>query len=144
MCLSQDIDVVIHCAARVNLILPYSALYSSNVQGTQTVVSFCTEGRLKPLHYIRWLDRNEFTSFTDKLTYIVIQKYFFLFFSTNDVFPDNMIDCSENCNMLNHADQLKYGYGQTKWLSEQIVSAAAKNGLPVIITRYLHKFLNLQ
>ncbi|XP_065204923.1 uncharacterized protein LOC135834874 [Planococcus citri] len=107
MSLSQNIDAVIHCAAKVNLILPFSALYSSNVQGTQTVVSFCTEDRLKPLHYI----------------------------STNDVFPENLTDCSENSNMLNYADQLNYGYGQTKWLSEQIVLSAAKNGLPVIITR---------
>lgn len=40
--------------------------------------------------------------------------------------------------MLEHADQLEYGYGQTKWLAEQIVNSAAKNGLPVVISRYIY------
>lgn len=41
--------------------------------------------------------------------------------------------------MFEFVDKLKYGYGQTKWLSEQVVSSAAKNGLPVIITRWGHE-----
>lgn len=53
LALSYDIDAVIHCGAQVNLVLPYSALHSTNVIGTQMVVSFCMEGKLKPLHYIR-------------------------------------------------------------------------------------------
>lgn len=53
LALSYDIDAVIHCAAQVNLVLPYSALHTANVLGTQTVVAFCMDGKLKPLHYIR-------------------------------------------------------------------------------------------
>lgn len=37
--------------------------------------------------------------------------------------------------MLGHSDQLIFGYGQTKWLAEQIVNSASKNGLPVVISR---------
>lgn len=46
-----------------------------------------------------------------------------------------MKNCAETHNMLAHADQLKYGYGQSKWLAEQIVNSASKNGLPVVISR---------
>lgn len=53
LALSYDIDAVIHCGAQVNLVLPYKALESTNVVGTQMVVAFCMEGKLKPLHYIR-------------------------------------------------------------------------------------------
>lgn len=55
--------------------------------------------------------------------------------STSDVFPENVKNCKETSNMLEFADHLKYGYGQSKWLAEQIVNSASKNGLPVIITR---------
>lgn len=37
--------------------------------------------------------------------------------------------------MLEVADRLKFGYGQSKWLAEQIVNSASKNGLPVVISR---------
>lgn len=46
-----------------------------------------------------------------------------------------MKDSAENSNMLEHTDKLKYGYGQSKWLAEQVVNSAAKNGLPVVISR---------
>lgn len=55
--------------------------------------------------------------------------------STSDVFPENMKNSTETQNMLEHADQLKYGYGQSKWLAEQIVNSASTNGLPVVISR---------
>lgn len=51
--LERDIDITIHCAASVNLVLPYSALRRSNVDATFNVVSFCNSKKLKPLHYIR-------------------------------------------------------------------------------------------
>lgn len=53
LALSCDIHAVIHCAAQVNLVLPFAALHDANVAGTQRVVAFCMEGKLKPLHYIR-------------------------------------------------------------------------------------------
>ena len=58
--LCQDIDLVIHCAAFVNLVLPYSALFSANVDGTNNVVSFCLERKLKPIHYIRFVKQSVF------------------------------------------------------------------------------------
>lgn len=128
LALSYDIDAVIHCAAQVNLVLPQNALYNANVIGTQMVVSFCCmEGKLKPLHYIRY---------NDCVVNYPVRKTRFSCCSTSDVFPENMKNCAENSNMLEHVDQLRYGYGQTKWLAEQIVNSAAENGLPVVISRY--------
>lgn len=63
LALSYDVHAVIHCGAQVNLVLPYGALHSANVIGTQMVVAFCMEGKLKPLHYIRYLDTYSCTSF---------------------------------------------------------------------------------
>ncbi len=60
--------------------------------------------------------------------------------STSDVFPDNMKNCYETQNMLVHADQLRYGYGQSKWLAERIVHSASTNGLPVVISRYINEW----
>lgn len=60
-----------------------------------------------------------------------------VFCSTSDVFPENMKNCAETDNMLEHANQLHFGYGQTKWLAEQIVNSASKNGLPVVISRWI-------
>lgn len=55
--------------------------------------------------------------------------------STSDVFPENLKNCQESHNMLEHTDRLQHGYGQSKWLAEQIVNSASLNGLPVIISR---------
>lgn len=52
--LERDIDIAIHCAASVNLVLPYSALYRSNVTATFNIVSFCNSKKLKPLHFVRY------------------------------------------------------------------------------------------
>lgn len=51
--LSLEVDVVIHAAAQVNLILPFSALYNSNVTGTYNVIAFSITGKIKHTHYIR-------------------------------------------------------------------------------------------
>ena len=57
--------------------------------------------------------------------------------STSGIFPTDKCTYSEDENVLPIAEKLHYGYGQTKWVAEQIVMAASRNGLPTIISRYL-------
>ncbi|XP_054272326.1 uncharacterized protein LOC128992659 [Macrosteles quadrilineatus] len=105
--LTVEVDVVIHAAAQVNLILPFSALYNSNVLGTYNALTFAFSGKIKPVHYI----------------------------STNAVFPDGVKDVEENVDMSLYADVLQNGYGQTKWVAEQLVLEASRKGFPTAVYR---------
>ncbi|KAJ8297813.1 hypothetical protein KUTeg_024344 [Tegillarca granosa] len=53
--LCTDIDFIIHAAATVNLVYPFAALQGPNVMGTANVVMFACTGKVKPIHYIRWI-----------------------------------------------------------------------------------------
>ena len=107
--LAQHIDVVIHAAAQVNLMYPYSALAGANVHGTAEIVHFCTIGKVKPLHYI----------------------------SSNAVLPmgskTEIFD--EDADLSLMSNRLEGGYAQSKWVAEQLVYTAMKAGLPAVVYR---------
>lgn len=105
--LSFDIDWIIHAAAHVNLILPYSGLYSSNVLGTYNIINFAITNKLKSLNYI----------------------------STDAVFPSGLKDIREDTDMSLYPSELRTGYSQTKWVAEQLVVKASEYGLPTVILR---------
>eukprot|EP00238_Polyblepharides_amylifera_P000362 CAMPEP_0196573638 /NCGR_PEP_ID=MMETSP1081-20130531/3504_1 /TAXON_ID=36882 /ORGANISM="Pyramimonas amylifera, Strain CCMP720" /LENGTH=1103 /DNA_ID=CAMNT_0041891419 /DNA_START=306 /DNA_END=3617 /DNA_ORIENTATION=- len=107
--LVDEIDLVFHCAAHVNLMLPYSSLRNANVEGTRAVIQIAAEA-LAPLHYI----------------------------STNAVFPweNNGRPWPEDMPLdLIPLEQLHTGYAQTKWVAEQLVWSASTKGLPVAVYR---------
>ncbi|KAL3110217.1 hypothetical protein niasHT_015820 [Heterodera trifolii] len=105
--LSYDIDVVLHAAAYVNLIYPYQALHGINVLGTRNVLDFCLKNKLKPLHYI----------------------------STDAVFPADLRGVDEHFPPQNHCHQLTDGYGQSKYVAEQLVTRSLTRGLPGVCYR---------
>uniref|UniRef100_A0A914MEY8 Fatty acid synthase n=1 Tax=Meloidogyne incognita TaxID=6306 RepID=A0A914MEY8_MELIC len=105
--LSYDIDVVLHAAAYVNLIYPYQALHGCNVVGTRNIIEFCFKNKIKSLHYI----------------------------STDAVFPSGLIDVDEDTPPTDTFEKLVDGYGQTKYVAEQLVLRANYRGLPTIIYR---------
>ncbi|XP_049804567.1 uncharacterized protein LOC126248021 isoform X1 [Schistocerca nitens] len=107
MCLSYEIDVIIHAAATVNLIYPYRALHGPNVLGTDNILRFALDNKIKPIHYI----------------------------STNAVYPEGMVDCGEDDDMSQYAQHLKCGYAQSKWVAEQLVLKLRTRGHPVSIYR---------
>lgn len=107
--LSYEVDTIINAAAMVNLIYPYRALHSANVLGTENVMLFAQENKIKPVHHV----------------------------STDAVFPVGLHDCAEDADMAQHKEQLTSGYAQSKWVSEQLVLKARKRGHPVAIYRYI-------
>lgn len=105
--LCTDTDFIIHAAAAVNLVYPYSALHGANVRGTANVVQFACTGKIKPIHYI----------------------------STDAVFPNGMQNCEEEADISDLNDKLTDGYSQSKWVAEQIITSARKRGIPAAIYR---------
>lgn len=104
--LAHQIDIVFHCGAAVNFVLPYSTLYDSNVCGTREIIrlaahtSFCI-----PIHYISTLS--------------VLSSNINNEVSTDEISPMG----------------LDNGYAQSKWVSEKLMAKASRLGLPVVIYR---------
>jgi thioester reductase-like protein len=108
--LTQHIDVVIHAAAQVNLLYPYSALAGANVVGTAEIIDFCMMGKVKSLHYI----------------------------SSNAVLPVDAAASEvfeEDTDLLPMSTRIQGGYAQTKWVAEQLVYKAMSGGLPAVVYR---------
>lgn len=104
---ARGVDLVIHAGAAVNLIYPYSALKAANVDGTREVLRLACRYGVKPVHYV----------------------------STNGVFPANAGLCAENADLDALAGVQENGYGQSKWVAENLVWRAAERGLPVSVYR---------
>jgi amino acid adenylation domain-containing protein/thioester reductase-like protein len=108
--LSESVDTVFHCAAHVNMLLPYSALRASNVQSTQEMVRFLCAGRRKFLHYASTLS---------------------VFVATDQ--NQGVLFESDHLERT----QLVYGgYAQTKWASEVFLRSVESACGPVSHYRF--------
>jgi amino acid adenylation domain-containing protein/thioester reductase-like protein len=108
--LADRLDVIIHAAATVNLVYPYAALQKPNVGGTREILRLASAGGVT-VQYV----------------------------STNGVLPpaEGRKGWSED-SMIGVEDvptKLADGYGQTKWVAEQLALEAQKRGLPIKIHR---------
>ncbi len=64
--LAQEVDVVIHCAAEVNTVLPWDCLRAANLDCLPELVRFCQHGRPKSLHFASTLSVFVSTDFRGK------------------------------------------------------------------------------
>jgi len=100
-------DCVLHNAAIVNYVLNYHALRPHNVEATRELLRFAATARRKRFHFV---------SST------------FIFGWT----PQTLLrESDDNPEMAN----LDFGYAQSKWVSEQLVHAATRQGLRTCIYR---------
>lgn len=107
--LASRTQVVVHAAATVNLVYPYAALRGANVGGTREILRLASMGGAT-VQYV----------------------------STNGVLPPSSEGGWPEDAMLDvdgAAEKLADGYGQSKWVAEQLVLEAARRGLPVKIHR---------
>ncbi len=103
--LAQTIDSIYHNGALVNFAFPYAALKPSNVQATQAILRLASQIKVKAVH----------------------------FSSTTSVFaaatqPDTVRYEQE---LPQTPDGLNGGYGQSKWVAEQLLLHARERGIPV-------------
>jgi amino acid adenylation domain-containing protein/thioester reductase-like protein len=108
--LAERIQVIIHAAATVNLVYPYASMRRPNIGGTREILRLAALGGATVQHV-----------------------------STNGVLPPAPTDKGwPEDTILNVEDvptKLLDGYGQTKWVAEQLVIEAAKRGVPAHILR---------
>lgn len=108
--LAARVQVIIHAGALVNLVYPYATLRGANVGGTREILRLAARSGATVQHV-----------------------------STNGVLPpretkegwpeDAMLDAEAA------AKQLLDGYGQSKWVAEQLVLEASRRGIPTRILR---------
>lgn len=108
--LACRVQVIVHAGATVNLVYPYAALRGANVGGTREILRLASIGGAT-VQYV----------------------------STNGVLPpspesggwpeDTMLDVDKV------PEKLPDGYGQSKWVAEQLVVEAGRRGVPVKVHR---------
>ena len=108
--LTQIVDSIYHNGALVHHATPYHLLKSTNVLGTQSILKFACEQRIKAVHFISTISVFNFDR------------------------ADRAIVVKEQDNIEQyHAP--KGGYAQSKWVGEKLVSIAGDRGLPITIHR---------
>lgn len=104
--LADQIDTVVHSAAKVNLVDCFESCFTSNVVGTANVMKFCLCGNPKRLHYISTL-----SVFVDATP-----------------LPEVCLESDE----LNDTEIVYGGYAQSKWAAERLVRASTiPNGISI-------------
>ncbi|MBT9587143.1 AMP-binding protein [bacterium] len=104
--LYHEVDTVFHCAARVNTVLPWDSLRSTNLDCLPQLLRFCQNGRPKAFHYA----------------------------STLSVFVSSDFEgLARLDDRLERPGLLFGGYGQTKWAAERYLHGL--DG-PIFIYRY--------
>ena len=106
--LAERIRAVFHCGASVNFVLPYGMLKQANVGGTHEILRLAATGAGVALHYVST----------------------FGIFLTEEYAGQEVTE--GECRKW---QGLRYGYVQSKWVAEQLVTRARERGCPVTIYR---------
>ncbi|OAX80970.1 L-aminoadipate-semialdehyde dehydrogenase [Emergomyces africanus] len=112
--LAHEVDLVIHNGASVHWVRRYSDMMASNVLSTIDAMALCNEGKPKMFTFV------SSTSVLDTDHYVKLSSQYLI--TGRDAI-------SEDDDMEGSRTGLGTGYGQTKWVSEQLVRAAGNRGL---------------
>ena len=111
--LGQEVDVVVHGAARMSWLLPYRDLFASNVEGTRELLRFAAESQGASVHYVSSLGTAlirpfENTRMVDEVT------------ARSGLGTESILE-------------LPLGYFETKWVAHRMIEQARRRGLPVTL-----------
>lgn len=107
--LADEVDVVYHIAAVVNLAWKYALLKPSNVDGARNILRFAGARRRKPLHYLS--------------SYAIFDSIYNIDRTFSEA--DEPLRC----------EGLSNGYCESKWVAETMVRQARARGLPATVYR---------
>jgi thioester reductase-like protein len=105
--LTERAEMIVHNGALSSYALNYRQLKASNVLGTVEVLRLACRHRVKPVHFV----------------------------SSLAVFPGRSGEHDYRETEVADGDGVVGGYRQTKWVSDALVHAAARRGLPVSVYR---------
>lgn len=106
--LAGSVGAVYHAGAQVNFLSPYPALRRTNVQGTREVLRLACAGAAKTFHHVSSIAVFPPAGHRDTIT--------------EDALPRDV-------------EGLPDGYSQSKWVAEQLVLGAVRQGLAARIYR---------
>lgn len=118
--LAKTVDVVIHNGATVHWVRRYQDMMAANVVATMDAMRLCNEGRPKTFTFV------SSTSVLDTDHYVKLSER---------QISTGQGAVSEEDNMMGSRTGLGTGYGQTKWVSEQLVREAGRRGLRGSVVR---------
>ena len=112
--LADNVDLIVHPAALVNHVLPYSQLFGPNVVGTAEVIRLALTSKLKPINYVSTVA---------------------VAFSGDDVFGED-VDIRTAIAVRKIDDTYANGYANSKWAGEVLMREAHDLcGLPGAVFR---------
>ncbi|KAL2271357.1 hypothetical protein VTJ83DRAFT_728 [Remersonia thermophila] len=112
--LAQEVDMVIHNGAVVHWVKRYQDMLASNVLSTIDAMRLCNEGKPKVFTFV------SSTSVLDTPHYIRL---------SDEQVSTGVGAILEEDDMNGSRTGLGTGYGQSKWVSEQLVREAGRRGL---------------
>lgn len=118
--LARDVDVVIHNGATVHWVKRYQDMAAANVNSTIDAMRLCNEGKPKIFSFV------SSTSVLDTDHYVKL---------SDQQISTGQDAISEDDDLMGSRIGLGTGYGQTKWVSEQLVREAGRRGLRGTIIR---------
>ncbi|RCI16477.1 hypothetical protein L249_1733 [Ophiocordyceps polyrhachis-furcata BCC 54312] len=119
--LGEKVDMVIHNGAIVHWVKRYQDMMAANVMSTMDAMRLCNEGkRPKTFTFV------SSTSVLDTDHYVEL---------SNKQIGTGQAAVSEDDDMMGSRTGLGTGYGQSKWVSEQLVREAGRRGLRGSVVR---------
>ncbi len=118
--LTETIDTIIHNAALVHWVYPYSQLRDSNVISAINVLNLAAHGKPKTFAFVSTTSTLD-TPYYNKLSAQLVAQ--------------GKAGISETDDLMGSSTGLANGYGQSKWCAEYIIRRAGERGLRGSIIR---------
>ncbi|KAG8681545.1 large subunit of alpha-aminoadipate reductase, partial [Ceratobasidium sp. 395] len=118
--IAREADAVVHNGAMVHWVYPYAKLRSANVLSTLSVIDLASTSNPKMVSFV------SSTSALDTEYYVRL---------SDSTIATGGLGVLESDDLEGARNELKTGYGQTKWVSEKVLMEASRRGLPCRVAR---------